>query len=318
MGRGVVTVNGSLSTIEGAPAVGQAIALGLSDYFADFHDPEGVKARLLLQGAPKPRISTGSIEEFSAQTLWEMENQPELCTVDPREMSVDERIQASIQRVSEFLDGVLDVRFNGRDVEIDYCPTGHDTHVLRIDGLIPEEGRPFAFNSLPIRRSSLITVEDLSHRLFAHLKHTPEFVHQIHWRTFERLIAEILEVEGWEILKLTRGSKDGGVDIYAARPGDTDGSTLAVIDCKKYRGRVGVDRVRSIAGLKLQHNASVGILITTSYFTAGARDLERNQLREHVKLHDFTSIKSWLTKHRWKQEGELYLPESRFSRKYML
>ena len=88
---------------------------------------------------------------------------------------------------------------------------------------------------------------------------------------------------------------------------------MAVIDCKQYGPKIGVDKVRAIAGLKLQHQAKVGMLVTTSYFTSGARDLERNELHDHVQLHDFDQVKQWLATHEWQCASGLYLPKSRFS-----
>src|ERR1041384_5157987 len=124
-----------------------------------------------------------------------MENNPEFRITDPRGMSVDERIGAAINEVSEYLESVLDVRHNGYDIEIDYRPFGYETHVLRIDGLVPITGSNLVGwkRPLPIRRQSLLEVEDLTHRLIAHAKEDPGLLKCVHWRTFERIIAELLE-----------------------------------------------------------------------------------------------------------------------------
>jgi hypothetical protein len=225
----------------------------------------------------------------------------------------DRQRGAAIDEVSEYLESVLDVRHNGHDIEVDYRPFGYETHVLRIDGIIPFPGLKLGWKrALPIRRQSLIEVEDLTHRLIAHAKEDPSLLKCVQWRTFERIIAELLEAAGWHVLELTRGSKDGGVDIYAAFP-TSNGSALAVIDCKRYEDKIGVEKVRAIAGLKLQHQANVGMLVTTSYFTSGALALERNELRDHVQLHDFDQVKQWLAMHEWQCVSGLYLPKSRFS-----
>jgi hypothetical protein len=39
---------------------------------------------------------------------------------------------------------------------------------------------------------------------------------EMHWKKFENLVGELLEKEGWEI-ELTKGSKDGGVDVVAKK-----------------------------------------------------------------------------------------------------
>lgn len=312
--RDLVLEDGDLVMVEGAAGLGQSIALSLSAYFADLSDPQGFEERVRLQGAPRPEFSSGRRRALTAQTLWEMENAPETRTTDSRGMALPERIDAAISEASAYLAAVFDVRTDGHDVEIDYHAFGYEPHVLRLDGLVPRPGSTSGWKrAFPIRRESLLEVEDLQHRLVAYAKENPEFVRQLHWRTFERLVAELLEAAGWEVLELTRGSKDRGVDIYAALPG-TGGSTIAVIDCKKYCDKIGVETVRSVAGLKLQHNAAVGMLVTTSYYTSGARDLERNELSAHVQLHDFDQVKEWLAAHQWTNVSGLYLPNSRFSK----
>ena len=76
--------------------------------------------RVFLQGAPRPDAHGGRHEELLAQTLWEMENTDETRTLDPRGLSFPQRIDAAINEASDFLESVLDVRFNGHDIEIDY------------------------------------------------------------------------------------------------------------------------------------------------------------------------------------------------------
>jgi hypothetical protein len=68
-------------------------------------------ARVRLQGAPRPRAHAGRVEEFTTQTLWEMENNPETRTTDPRGMSVQDRIDAAINEVSEYLVGIFQASY---------------------------------------------------------------------------------------------------------------------------------------------------------------------------------------------------------------
>jgi hypothetical protein len=316
---------GDWAMIEGAAAIGQSIAFSLSSYFADLSDPEGFSKRVQLQGAPRPEAPRSGTyadrhEGFLAQTLWEMENNEEFRTTDPRDISVEQRIGAAINELSEYLESVLDVRFNGHDIEIDYHAFGYETHVLRIDGIVPVPGSSLVGwkRPLPIRRQSLLEVEDLTHRLIAHAKEDPDLLKGVPWRTFERIIAELLQTAGWRVIELTRASKDDGVDIYAALP-TPNGSSLAVIDCKRYGPKIDVETVRAVAGLKFQHQsdfgAEFGVLVTTSYFTSGARALEQKQLRDHVRLYDFDRVKQWLAMHDWQcGKSGLYLPKSRFSK----
>ncbi len=101
--------------------------------------------------------------------------------------------------------------------------------------------------------------------------------------------------------------------LYDTMPLGNGHSALSVIDAKLYSNPIGPQWVRSVAGLKLQEKADFGMLVTTSYFTKGARDLEHNELKDHVRLEDFETVVKWLAGHRWKKTGGIYLPESRFS-----
>lgn len=96
--------------IEGAAAIGQYIGFSLAAYFADLSDPERFSERVRLQGAPRPGAYSGRIEELGPHALWEMENNTETRTTDPRGMSVKERIDAAVDEVSAYLESVLDVR----------------------------------------------------------------------------------------------------------------------------------------------------------------------------------------------------------------
>src|SRR5208282_963259 len=56
---------------------------------------------------------------------------------------------------------------------------------------------------------------------------------ELSWRDFERVIAELLEREGWKVT-LTRGTKDGGVDVIAEKQDTLIGSVRTLWQAKKY------------------------------------------------------------------------------------
>ena len=102
---------------------------------------------------------------------------------------------------------------------------------------------------------------------------------ELSWREFEQLIANMLEAEGY-CVELMKGSKDGGVDVVAIRDLGETGLFKSVWQAKKHRldRKVGLSLVRELADTRLEHGASKGIIVTTSFLTSGALErVERDQ-----------------------------------------
>lgn len=79
---------------------------------------------------------------------------------------------------------------------------------------------------------------------------------------FEQLVANLFEKMGLAS-KLTRSSRDGGVDCIAFDPRPVLGGKV-VIQAKRYRHTVGVSAVRDLYGTMMNEGASKGLLVTTS------------------------------------------------------
>lgn len=90
------------------------------------------------------------------------------------------------------------------------------------------------------------------------------------WEDFEHLIRELFEKEfkstGGEV-KVTRASRDGGVDAVAFDPDPIRGGKI-VIQAKRYTSTVGVGAVRDLYGTVLNEGATKGILVTTADYAA--------------------------------------------------
>jgi restriction system protein len=129
--------------------------------------------------------------------------------------------------------------------------------------------------------------------LLRHLKHKPADIHRLSWSTFEDLAARLLRELGYEVHR-TPLTRDGGVDIWALQRSDL-GEVLFAVDAKKYSPNrlVGPEPVRAIYGVTNLSNASVGMIITASSFTAGARALE-SQYRHRISLKEFQDLVNWL------------------------
>jgi restriction system protein len=112
-------------------------------------------------------------------------------------------------------------------------------------------------------------------------------------RRFEELVAELFRDKGYDV-ELTPPSKDGGIDIIAVSRSDV-GSAMTLIECKRYAesNRVGVDIVRGLYGVVEEQKASRGQIVTTSYFTKGAKAF-RDKVPYRLGLADFDLLSAFL------------------------
>jgi restriction system protein len=99
------------------------------------------------------------------------------------------------------------------------------------------------------------------------------------WLEFENLIREIFEKEfqssGGEV-KITRASRDGGVDAIAFDPDPIRGGKI-VIQAKRYTNPVGVYAVRDLFGTVHNEGATKGILVTTSDYGPDAYEFAKGK-----------------------------------------
>jgi len=101
----------------------------------------------------------------------------------------------------------------------------------------------------------------------------------IDWEDFEHLIRELFEREfsqsGGEV-KVTRASRDGGVDAVAFDPDPIRGGKI-VIQAKRYTNTVGVSAVRDLFGTVMNEGATKGILVTTSDYGPDAYEFAKGK-----------------------------------------
>jgi len=99
------------------------------------------------------------------------------------------------------------------------------------------------------------------------------------WEDFEHLIRELFEKEfaqyGGEV-KVTKASRDGGVDAIAFDPDPIRGGKIA-IQAKRYINTVGVSAVRDLYGTVINEGATKGILITTADYGPDAYEFAKGK-----------------------------------------
>lgn len=96
-------------------------------------------------------------------------------------------------------------------------------------------------------------------------------VDDLHWRLFEKLIAELLEADGYEV-ELMEGTKDGGVDVIAIKDLGPLGlfKTLWQAKKKQLGNKVGLSVVRELADTRDEFGASKAFIVTSTFLTRGA------------------------------------------------
>ncbi|MFC5744581.1 restriction endonuclease [Actinomadura rugatobispora] len=97
---------------------------------------------------------------------------------------------------------------------------------------------------------------------------------------FEHLVRQLFEAMGMKSW-VTQASKDDGVDGVATNEDPIFGG-LCIIQAKRYRGAVGVDAVRELAGTMEDKHATKGIMVTTSWVTKGGHEHARRHGRMQV------------------------------------
>jgi restriction system protein len=92
---------------------------------------------------------------------------------------------------------------------------------------------------------------------------------------FENLVGNLFKQLGLES-KLTRSSKDGGVDVVAYDIRPVIGGKV-VIQAKRYKNTVGVSAVRDLYGTMMNEGANKGILVTTSGYGPDAFEFAKDK-----------------------------------------
>jgi hypothetical protein len=175
----------------------------------------------------------------------------------------------------------IDALLTEEDVA-DWFPTiePHVTKLFRVSTgvLVPEV------------RVELAGVND---ELVKYLAAHPERLYSLSPRKFEELVEAIFRDFGYDVV-LTPKSKDGGIDIRATRK-DSVGTLLYLIECKRYAAAhpVGVGIVRGVYGVAATEHASCGMIVTTSHFTAPAKE-EANKVKYQMSLRDYSDLVHWL------------------------
>jgi Restriction endonuclease/TIR domain len=154
-------------------------------------------------------------------------------------------------------------------------------------------------------------MEPTTATLIDELRRRPTLLHELSYRQFEEVVAELLAGFGFKV-SLTQATRDSGYDILAVLEAAPGIEAAYIVECKRYRPEhpIGVESLRSLYGLKEHLRFSGAVLVTTSRFSRGAERLSRD-LRG-IELVDFDLLVDWLGKYVPPPSKLLYLPSRRF------
>lgn len=107
---------------------------------------------------------------------------------------------------------------------------------------------------------------------------------------FEEYVGVLFEKEGYRVQR-TGGRGDRGIDLVVHQDRET-----SVVQCKRYEEDIGPGPVRELIGAMTNAGATRGFLVTTSGFTAGARE-EAHKAPYEIRLLDGTEIVRWASKY---------------------
>jgi restriction system protein len=148
--------------------------------------------------------------------------------------------------------------------------------------LFPAESVSYGQADLSISETRLrIAHLSPSFTLLERLLESTAHLDALTWREFEELIADLLEKDGYTVM-LGRGTRDGGKDITATKQLAEVGQFMSVWQVKKLTpgNKVELSVIRELADTRVQHKASKGVIVTTTYLTRGA--LERVQQDQYL------------------------------------
>lgn len=172
----------------------------------------------------------------------------------------------------------------------------HNFFVVKEEEIAKEEVvEPTTLILPPEHLDRIVRAENIPFRLIHAILHDPRHMHNLTPRQFEEFIAEVVENLGFSNIILTPPSGDGGRDVIASN--EINGIPMTFFfECKKYAegNKVQLDTLRSLLGTVAHHatEANMGVLVTTSTFTKGCKDLIMSECRLDGK--DYDGLLGWV------------------------
>jgi restriction endonuclease Mrr len=173
----------------------------------------------------------------------------------------------------------------------------HPSRARRLRSFLPSETENIVETALPPvgdeeSFGSLVILPVVTPELMAAINAHPELLRTLDGRMFERILAELLEQQGY-VVELQRGTKDGGIDIFALMREGPLGPHRYLVQAKRWSNPVGLAPVRELMFLHNHHRVTKSCLVTTSRFTRGAWELA-GEYQWQLELRDYERLREWV------------------------
>lgn len=133
--------------------------------------------------------------------------------------------------------------------------------------------------------------DTLDQELYAHFGKRPDQLKGLNWRDFEKIVAALLESQGYQV-ELGPGWNDGGIDLKLIQR-DPIGDILTLVQVKRYNKiKIRLEAVQALHGVTMADGAANGMFVTTSAYLPSA---ERFADRDNVPmtLHTSSDVQQW-------------------------
>lgn len=131
------------------------------------------------------------------------------------------------------------------------------------------------------------------------IRWTAELLSVLEWKRFEEVCAGLFERLGF-ITKSTTHGADGGIDICLYQP--PSNLPVAVVQCKSWTSKVGVNVVRELRGVMTSDGVAEGIFVTTSTYSDDAVAFAS---ANHIDLMDGKAVLNAILKLPEEQQSSL-------------
>lgn len=111
--------------------------------------------------------------------------------------------------------------------------------------------------------------EHFDQRFIDFLSNNHDKLGSIHWRKFEELTGECFLKFGFNV-EIGPGSNDDGVDVRVWNDNNSD-TPKYIIQCKRQKSQINKVTVKGLYADVLEERAEMGLLVTTSEFSPGAK-----------------------------------------------
>lgn len=106
-----------------------------------------------------------------------------------------------------------------------------------------------------------------SKRYYRHAARNIEQIKKLSWQDFELVCADYFQKKGYKVKTTGLGGADDGMDLLITR-----GGKEAIVQCKHWKGRVGVTVVREMFGLMHANNHQEVFIVALSGYTKAAKE----------------------------------------------